>query len=375
MANRRVKKMKCVFRADASVQIGTGHVMRCLTLADELGRLGHECWFICREHEGHLGDLITNRGHMLTLLSSSVEDLTAGKGRGPDDYAAWLGVGWQNDAQQTLDAIKWLSADWLIVDHYALDAKWEKAVSAQIRNIMVIDDLANRQHHCSLLLDQNLGREALDYDGLVPASCLRLIGPQYALLRPEFAELRERSLKRRGMPELKRILITLGGVDRDNVTGRVLDAVVQSILPPETQLDVVMGASAPALDIVRYQAERLPFQASVSVNVADMAERMCMADLCIGAAGSTSWERCCLGLPCAMVVLAENQRGIGKALAQNGAAFLLAGEELPERLVSILNELIVSGSSLISLSARAKEICDGWGSIRLVEELSRSKVP
>src|SRR5690606_18254179 len=242
------KSMKCVFRVDSSIQVGTGHVMRCLTLADELRRHGHECWFICREHQGHLGDLIMSRGHKLTLLSNPVEVLTAGNGSSPDDYAAWLGVGWQDDAKQTLNAIKGQSADWLIVDHYSLDAKWEKAVSSQVRNIMVIDDLANRSHQCSILLDQNLGREEKDYDGLVPSDCDRLLGPRYALLRSEFTKFRPVSLNRRINPRLKRILISLGGVDRTNVTGRVLEALQTSDLPHTTRLDVIMGASAPHLN-------------------------------------------------------------------------------------------------------------------------------
>src|SRR5690606_12034475 len=108
--------------------------------------------------------------------------------------------------------------DWLVADHYALDAKCELALINVVGRIMVIDDLANRPHECVLLLDQNLGRLESDYDDLLPENCQRLIGPHYALLRPEFAELRELSLKRRQPPKLKRILVFLGGVDRTNVT-------------------------------------------------------------------------------------------------------------------------------------------------------------
>jgi len=369
--------MHIAFRADASIQIGIGHVMRCLTLAEALRSQGHECTFICRNHPGNLAELIEERGFQVLMLNLEVpaREGTDSKGDSAVAHAEWLGASWQTDAEQTLSALAGINADWLVVDHYAVDARWESRVSTRVKDVMVIDDIADRPHECNVLLDQNLGRKAQDYDRLVPETCTRLIGPSYALLRPEFAELRERSLDRRHMPELKRILITLGGVDRDNVTGRVLGTLAQSTLPPETELDVVMGASAPALEAVRQQAERLPFQASVSVNVRDMAERMCMADLCIGAAGSTSWERCCLGLPSIMVVLAENQRGIGQALEQSGAAYLVANEELPASLGRALNKLIVSSSALISLAAHAEGICDGLGSFRLVKELNRNQRP
>lgn len=369
VASEKTPSLKFVFRADASVQIGTGHVMRCLTLADELSRLGHACWFLCREHQGHLGDLITSRGHKLALLSNPVESLTADNGGGADDYAAWLGVGWQDDAQQTRDAIKALSADWLIVDHYALDAKWERALSAKIRNIMVIDDLANRSHHCSILLDQNLGRGEKDYDGLVPFDCQRLIGPRYALLRREFTEFREESLKRRVNPRLKRILISLGGVDRTNVSGRVLEALRMSDLPHTTHIDVIMGASAPHLNEVRELARTLPFKVTVSVNVSNMAERMCQADLAIGAAGGTSWERCCLGLPSIVLVLADNQMNSARAMRGQGVAMVPETDEGEEALLSSLNDEPQVLNALSKMSSTAMNLIDGRGCERVISRI------
>lgn len=363
--------MRVAFRADASIQIGTGHVMRCLTLAEALRTQGHECIFICRDHKGNLSELIAQQGLELHLLKQEVpiEQGTDSEGGSTLPHAHWLGVPWQQDAEQTLEALNGQDAEWLVVDHYALDARWESLIATQVKDLMVIDDIADRQHECKLLLDQNLGRKAQDYNGLVPETCIRLIGPHYALLRPEFAELRKCSLERRRTPELKRILITLGGVDRDNVTGRVLDVLAQSKLPPETELDIVMGASAPALDEVRRQAEALPFRVSVRVNVTDMAERMCLADLCIGAAGSTSWERCCLGLPTMTMILAENQKEAAAAISRQGAAAVihdssdlktafehaLADEHFAENLVAMSN----AGASLV----------DGLGCLRVIDHL------
>jgi UDP-2,4-diacetamido-2,4,6-trideoxy-beta-L-altropyranose hydrolase len=230
---------------------------------------------------------------------------------------------------------------------------------------MVIDDLANRPHECALLLDQNLGRVASDYDGLLPGGCQRLIGPRYALLRPEFAKLREQSLKRRRHPELQRILISLGGVDRTNVTGRVLEALSESSLPTSTELDIIMGAAAPYLDEVRQQAARLPFRATVSVNVRDMAQRMCLADFSIGAAGSTSWERCCLGLPTIVVVLADNQKQSAEFLSKHRIAIIV---RTVEEIISTFTRFSDKGRMLrdfCSMSCAAKELVDGDGCRRV----------
>jgi len=361
--------MKIAFRADASVQIGTGHVMRCLTLADELTRQGHQCQFICREHEGHLGDLIARKGYELHLLPSPRSTEQQSYNSTENAHADWLGATWQLDAEQTLDALAAQETDWLVVDHYSLDARWEHQVAKAVGRIMVIDDLADRHHECALLLDQNLGRAESDYNQLVPKNCARLIGPEYALLRPEFAQLRERSLQRRKQPELKRILISLGGVDQSNVTGQVLGAIAKTSLPADTEMDIIMGASAPYLEEVRQQAQELPFKATVNVNVSDMAERMCLADLSIGAVGSTSWERCCLGLPTIAVVLADNQRSAAQALNEKGIAIVANGSGM---VSNALNRLLLDDFFISNLTRMTKvgtEMIDGMGRCRVADKL------
>ena len=181
--------MQIAFRADASIQISTGHVMRCLTLAEELKRQGHDCFFICREHKGHLGDLIAEKGFSLHLLPTA-ESEHASADFNWSDHARWLGVTWQRDAEQTRAILSNQPVDWLVVDHYALDIGWEQQTAEYAAQIMVIDDLADREHQCDLLLDQTFGRNAADYRPLVPKNCELLCGSQYALLRPEFAEFR-----------------------------------------------------------------------------------------------------------------------------------------------------------------------------------------
>lgn len=343
--------------------------MRCLTLADELTRQQHQCKFICRKHQGHLSDLIASKGYELIMLPAPGAVEVKSSDGWNSTYADWLGVPWQQDAKETLEVLAPIEADWLVVDHYALDARWEQQVATLAGRVMVIDDLADRQHECALLLDQNLGRVASDYDGLVPKDCMRLIGPEYALLRPEFAPLREFSLQRREQPELKRILISLGGVDRTNVTSQVLDALAETALPGETHLDIIMGASAPYLDEVRQQAARLSFMATVNVNVGDMAERMCLADLSIGAAGGTSWERCCLGLPAVLVILADNQVPGARALEAAGAALTVADPETVQAALPSALVKIGEPGCLQRMSRAAAAITDGKGASSVMESM------
>lgn len=348
--------MQVVFRVDASIQIGTGHVMRCLTLADELTHQGHECWFICREHPGHLGDQIICKGNSLTLLPVPADTPLQQKSSAFDGYASWLGVPWQEDAKQTLNAISTLDPDWLVVDHYALDAQWEYTLSSAVDKVMVIDDLANRPHECALLLDQTFGRRAEDYQLWVSDSCQLLCGAKYALLRPEFAELRPYSLQRRSNPELRKLLITMGGVDKDNVTGWVLDALRECELPRDCQVVVVMGATAPWLEVVKQLAARLPWSTEVKVSVDNMAQLMADSDLAIGAAGSTSWERCCLGLPSILITIAENQKTVALNLQKAGAIVCLSDLSDNDILNNALKNLDIK-----ALSQKSSHVSSGMG--------------
>jgi UDP-2,4-diacetamido-2,4,6-trideoxy-beta-L-altropyranose hydrolase len=356
-----------VFRADASLRIGSGHVMRCLTLADALKAHGVGSHFICREHAGNLIGAIRDRGHTVTPLAV----LETAQPASGSAYAAWLGAPSQRDAEQTRDLANALRPRWLVVDHYALEADWERRAAPPGCRVLAIDDLANRPHACDLLLDQNLGRQADDYRRWVPGHCQTLIGPRYALLRPEFARLREYSLQRRAAgPRLQECLITMGGMDPDNATGAVLNALRRGDLPDEGRLVVVMGARAPWLEAVRELAADMPIATEVVVGVNDMAERMARADLAIGAAGSTSWERCCLGLPTLLVVLADNQRAGAHALEAAGAAQLI-GDVATQPFQWDLPPL-QDGERLMSLSRAAAALCDGHGVERVVERLQGS---
>lgn len=356
--------MKFLFRVDASVSIGSGHVMRCLTLAMALRLRGAQCHFACREHEGNLIGLLRQRQFAVTVLPAAGTAVCDADGPA---HASWLGCGWEEDARQVCALVDALAPDWLVVDSYALDFRWEKAVRNGTR-LLVIDDLADRAHACDLLVDQNLGRRVDDYYTLVPPSCQVLAGPAYALLRSEFAELRHASLARRGA-SLGRILINMGGVDQPNATGAVLRVLRSCALPRECHLTVVMGMQAPWIAQVRAEAALMPWPTEVLVNVSAMAELMTASDLAIGAAGSTSWERCCLGLPALMVVLAANQQAGAAALEAHGAAVVLGEvDKIDLRLPSALQEC-VQPARLARMSAAAGALVDGGGVERVLRVL------
>lgn len=351
--------MKIAFRTDASLQIGTGHVMRCLTLADALRERGAHTTFICRPQAGDMLEWIRQRGHAVKALFPAENNFNA-----PVEpiHANWLGTDWVSDAAQTQAALNEQSVDWLVVDHYALDERWERALKVNYQRLLVLDDLADRRHACDLLLDQTFGRAVGDYSVLVPNGCKVMCGAEYALLRPEFAALRAYSLERRLQSSWRELLITMGGIDKDNATGRVLKALRACHLPADCRISVVMGESAPWLKDVCKQALVMPRPTRVFVGVTDMAKLMADCDLAIGAAGATSWERCCLGLPSVMLVLAENQLKVASGLKEVGAAALIATHSpLESQFQALLSHLLADEKMLSTMSVASAGIVDGMG--------------
>jgi len=353
--------MQIVFRADAGVDIGIGHVMRCLTLADHLAKRGHRCRFVSRERPGHMGAQILARGHEVSLLPPTA------------DGSGWLGTDQDLDVAATLAVLGDAPVDWFVTDNYAIDSAWEQRARSRARHILAIDDLADRNHDCDLLIDQTLGRDAADYSGLVPAHATCLVGAGVALLRPRFAQLRD-SLPDRQIGVVRRLLVSLGGSDAANVTTDVLEAIDRCRWPEGIEVQVVLGNANPWIASVRQRAARSPWAVEVVVDTPDMAELMAASDLAIGAAGTTSWERCCLGLPTIVVIAADNQRKIAAALAGAGAAISLEiSDRLVEDLAVTLASLAGDAMGVSAMSERASALVDGLGCERVaaaMEEMS-----
>mgnify|MGYP006421576185 FL=1 len=318
--------MKVVFRADASLAMGTGHVMRCLALAQALKDNKVNVEFICRKHKGSLIDKIRSNRlnvHELEVLEEADDKLA---------HSHWLGATQQQDADDCIEILKSEKIDWLIVDHYALDEQWQKKLKPYYEKLMVIDDLADRKHQCDILLDQNFGRSLQDYKELVPTSSKLLMGSKYALLRPEFEKYRQYSLNRRKNEKFKKLLVNMGGTDTDNITGKVIERLQIAKLPKDVEITIVMGKTAPHLSSVITSVNKLPYRSEVKVDVDNMAELMANADIAIGASGATTWERCCLGLPTIQLVTAHNQEFIASKLNKINAIKLVEIDDVVENL-------------------------------------------
>ena len=357
---------RVAFRADASFRIGTGHVMRCLTLAEAIGKKGVRCLFLCREQPGNLIDYIAKRGFEVVALagpSGSFVDTD------PDlpAHSEWLGASRRDDAAECVPALKEFSPDLLVIDHYGIDSLWEKLAAGCFDKLMVIDDLADRKHLCDLLLDQNFGRKAGDYNGLVPSQCRVTAGSRFALLRPEFSEWRNVSLKRRASSRLESLLISLGGSDPDNVTGCVLEELNSLEIASNLKIKVVLGPASPNIDAVTRSAESMGGRAEVLVNISNFAEVLAAADLAIGASGATTWERACLGLPAIQVVIASNQALSARALSEIGATGFI--EQLTTR--SLSTALADAASRQTKRSVISSLLVDGKGCERVVAAVDR----
>jgi len=362
--------MRIAIRVDASVEIGSGHVMRCLTLAEELQSKGNEVTFICRNHNGNLGKFIDDRGYNVTLLSPVIASSENSSVK--SENTSNLGVEQKDDAKQTADALCGKPTDWLIVDHYSLDSEWHTYMYSFCKKIMVIDDLANRKYECDLILDQTYGVDKESYKDLVPSHCGILTGSSNTLLRPQFLHLREVALnKREKRDSVNRVLVTMGGMDPDNVTLTVINGLLQVEWNSEVEINIVLGEHAPHLEQVRSIQSTDFIKVNVISNVNNMAELMLNSDIAIGAGGTTSWERCCMGLPTLMVISAENQVNIVNNLSKDGIVInlgwyhLLKYADVKEAMDSLLGQ-----PSYISLmSKKSFDVCDGLGAKRVANEL------
>ena len=356
-----------IIRCDASNSIGSGHVIRCRTLARELERGGAVVTFICRRQAGDLIKLLEQEFAVLALPEQTLAPCDGLEGR--DLYGAWLGCNQEADASQCIEALAEAgitTASWLVVDHYGLDDLWETQLLAGLVDgvahpkLLVIDDLADRKHRADLLLDQNFFAAATEqrYQELVPSQCRQLLGPHYALLGTEYAQLHPLVPVR---TELRRVLVFFGGVDPDNLTGRTLEVLLDPALA-HLAVDVVLGRQSPHRHAVGDLVAQRPFT-TLHGPLPSLAGLLARADLAIGAGGATTWERACLKLPSLVVAIAENQRPFTEALHQAGHLQLL-GDAATVSAEQIRSALLAWVAEPRQQDAGC-DITDGWGASRL----------
>ncbi len=341
-----VHTLSIAVRADASSAIGTGHIFRCMALTDEFRRRGGNAFYVCADAPGNLIGMLEEKGYQVKSI--------------PDALNA------DQDARATLAALSdWPSFDWLVVDHYGLDARWERAVQSRAKRMAAIDDLADRVHDVDVLFDASHDETQLDmYTGLVASRTHLALGAKYILLRREFAD---RAPSQRRFDKVRSILVTLGGNDPTNATGLVLDALDDPQFSM-IDIDVTLGISNPRLSALKQRA-RLMTNVNLHVQSSRMAELMTGADLCVGAGGTTSWERCYMGLPSLILILAENQREIAERLDRLGCgrSLGLSIDHSPASIREALCDAIADDGWRGESSRRARELVDGHGVRRVVD--------
>jgi len=347
--------MRIVFRVDASGEVGFGHLSRCINLAEVLRSRGHEVSFVCRDDEAKSFSALEDRLLKTVLLPM----LEVGEV-----------VSQQFDAQQTIQALRGSRPDWLVVDSYQLSKEWEQLLRPHVAKIAVIEDLSGREHDCDLLIDQNYSeRSAASFEKFVPKTCELLLGPRLALIGEQFRILRE--LKTRPTSELKRIFVFCGGSDPQNLTQQVINEISCSELS-DVAVDIVVGAQNKIFD----RKAALKFNANIEIHDAgrEFARIMSTADLAIGAGGTTSWERMCLGIPSIVVSIAENQNSACEKLGRDGLVTYLGAQSSlkPGAIRNAVIETKTKYASLFDQIERGQILVDGRGCERVAEVICPS---
>ena len=338
--------MNVIFRVDASLLIGSGHVMRCLVLADQLKRNKYDVTFACTPLKGDMRSYIKERGFNVITLASPQQTITP---QHDADYTAWLQKTVTQDANDFIEVVG--DVDLVVTDHYAIGEQWQNRVKKALGcRLLAIDDLA-RVHNVDALLDQTLGRTETEYCG---SASVVLAGSEYAMLQPAFASKRELALSRSLSSEPLKVLVSMGGVDAPNATLKVLETLVPQV---HAKFTVLLSPRAPHYKEVTRWCASQPHVAHLDF-VSDMASLMLEHDVAVGAPGTTSWERACLGLPNLIIPLADNQKLISQQLIQRKAAIKVEIEDISTELVSAYTALIENWCQTKQANLA---LCDGRG--------------
>ncbi len=355
--------MKVVFRVDSSVGMGSGHLMRCLTLAESLRESGAQLHFICRDHQGNIIDMLKQKALPVTVLPAPIITNTSGG----EDFA---GASQQQDAKESIAALNKEIPDWLVVDHYGLGIEWEQQIRPHVKQLMVLDDFPNRRHDCDLLLDQNYSPDSAQlYHQFVPETCKLLLGSQYTLLQKEFSSMRQQ-LKPRNH-QVKRVLVFFTAGNDQGETLKAMKGI--ELFGQADRVDVVVGQSNPDNPEIIQKCQELNWQYHCQVNY--MPELIAEADLVIGGGGSSNWERCALGVPALVTILAENQAPIAHALDQAGIIDNLGwntGLQPSDYEKALKN---ITSQHLAEMSEKAFKLVDAKGAERVAAMLFSNQLP
>ena len=411
--------MHIAFRVDSSTIIGYGHVMRCLTLAHAFAREYTEqhslnlhqstsnlsindkplrISFICRDHPGNINKRILDEKYSLLALPAleqarNTTEITTNSTPITTESSSWLGTSAAQDVQSCIAYLKDLPRiDLLVVDHYAIDGQWQQLLKPYYQQLLVIDDLANRQHICDFLLDQTFKCSPHSYSLLIPAHTHLLLGECYILLRDEFSTLKNSALLRRKsyantenqasqnithqvIPT--NILISMGGTDPDNLSELALYAIEQ-LNTQSSHISATLVISSQSIHLSSLTIFCLQRSwLTLIIDSQNMADLMLSADIAIGACGGTAWERCCLGLPCLTSINAENQQLIATRLSAEKAIINLGWHKdiTVDHIYSTLHSLLNDKERYKTISDAGFTVCDGMGAKRVAKTVLAKLLP
>lgn len=338
-----------IIRADASVVVGTGHVMRCLALAQAWQDKGGKAIFILANKSSALENRLRSEGMQVVYLL--------------------VETGSHEDANQTIDFAQKFNAQWIVVDGYHFGAKYQKAIKDFGVKLLVFDDYGHAEHYyADLVLNQNIAAHNEDLYCSREAYTQLLLGTQYALLRREFWQWRD--WQRAINPIARKLLVTFGGSDPDNVTLKVIQA-LDWLNRDDLEVIVVIGGSNPHHEVLQKEIADSSLAISLQRNVSNMPELMAWADLAIASGGVTCWELAFMGLPSLLILLAKNQEaGIDKidglSTKNLGLFSGLSPQKFAEELLNIINNPI----NRTKMSHQGKALVDGLGTLRTISILS-----
>jgi UDP-2,4-diacetamido-2,4,6-trideoxy-beta-L-altropyranose hydrolase len=340
--------MNLLFRTDASVAIGTGHVMRGLALAQAWQDTGGHAVFAMTEATPAIqARLVAEPFEVLSLCCAA---------------------GTLDDSAQTVALAKEQNADWIVVDGYRFTADYQRALKDAGLKVLFLDDYGQAGHYfADIVLNQNLSARTEIYPSREPHTQL-LLGPNYCLLRREFTAWRD--WKREVSPLGRRVLVTMGGSDPENVTARVVDALAL-VGVEDLEAVVVMGGSSPHSEMPEFSSAQSGNKISARRDVTNIAELMAWADVAVSSAGTTCWELCLLALPALLVHVAENQTAVARELARRHCAVHLGGPRdfTVEQLAEKLQKLLKSAETRQDISVRCRELVDGRGAWRVASAM------
>ena len=340
--------MNLLFRTDGSLTMGTGHVMRCIALAQALEDAGGRAVFALAD---------STAGIQARLAEESCEELAVAGVAGSED-----------DAAQTIALAREKQVDWIVVDGYQFGEDYQRALKAAGCKVLFLDDYGHASHYwAEVVLNQNAQASASLYSARESSTRLSL-GPDYCLLRREFAAWR--GWKREIAPTGSKVLVTMGGSDPDNCTATVIEALCSQ---SGVDVTVIAGGSNPYFESLQRLTAQSGGRFRLLRSVTNMPELMAWADIAVSGAGSTCWEMCLLQLPMVLIDLADNQKPIARALEQLGAAIHLgsSGDVTTSEIAKRVASLLASESERTALSRTCGKLVDGRGAERVLGELSR----